>query len=492
MLLLSYTAPFLSILAGIPLFGILFILPIEPKRKKNVIDCSLLIAFFDFIAVGLLAFNFDYQVKYCQFFEQYKLVTLYDMNLTMGADNISVVFLVLLALSFALAVVLCSFQAEQYLKKQLVLLMVMTSFSLAAICSLDLLFFFIFSEAAFFIFLLTIKIDNFEQKISFPEIGGLLFASSFLFFIFLVVLSINLNSTVINVFQPKAPDFTVLKHVLLGSLLLRIGVIVHQSWVRSIIQQSSSYILFTFSTFIGLLCAYYVIRFLPIAIVNKYTLLLVILSVAFVFIKTAFTVVKTVGKQSILKITPNIAQFLFCKIILISVICNTAQNKSLFLLCNYTLSITGLFTVSFLYAAVSKVRSASEFMGSVPDSINSTGTAEKSKLQGVLCAALFYFFASLVGVPGTFGFFCNYIVCCSLVRSGHFAALLWYAFCSLIEIFVLARVFHVTVFDKMHVDIFFLKNPYTDQKYCTRIVVILALLVTIAMVTLNIRFFVNW
>ena len=130
-----------------PLIGILLLFCV-PKKEKRLLK---LIAF-DFSCFSFIGFIFlwtclDKSVSKFQFINKLILLPLFNVNLTIGIDGISLLFLLLTTLLIPLCVLSAWNSISFNLKEFLVLFLLLNFFLINVFCSLDLLTFYIFFES---------------------------------------------------------------------------------------------------------------------------------------------------------------------------------------------------------------------------------------------------------------------------------------------------------------------------------------------------------
>jgi NADH-quinone oxidoreductase subunit M len=416
----SNDAHILSLLIAIPFFGFFFISQIKPHLTKNLINCSLLILLFSFIIIFILFLAIENATDRLQFFEKYYLIPQYVINLTVGVERISVIFLLLSTFSFIPAVVFC-IEQENNIKRTILILLGIFLFTIIAFCSVNIFLFYAFSEATFFSFLLMAKSENLNKKTYFSPVGIVIIISSILFFIFFLMLSNYYDSIMIGVSSSNAGISNIFCSILLAALLLRANIVISTKFISETATYLPLYTLFF--TVLGLLYTYSVFRFLPLATFSK-TASIVILVVSFlIFLKTTLNIKRLKETGAFLLIIPYIMQITFVQIIL-SMLCNLQiQNISLILI-NYILSTSGIFFYFFI---------RNKTLGSF------------NKFLDIL---FLYFSVSLVGIPGTLGFYNHYILCSTLLKQYNSFILICYSFLFIIEIFFLIKIIHVAILRK--------------------------------------------
>ena len=130
-----------------PLVGIilLFFVPNKEKRLLKLIA-------FDFSCFSFIGFIFlwtclDKSVSKFQFINKLILLPLFNVNLTIGIDGISLLFLLLTTLLIPLCVLSAWNSISFNLKEFLILFLLLNFFLINVFCSLDLLTFYIFFES---------------------------------------------------------------------------------------------------------------------------------------------------------------------------------------------------------------------------------------------------------------------------------------------------------------------------------------------------------
>jgi proton-translocating NADH-quinone oxidoreductase chain M len=130
-----------------PIFAILLLVFIPTKEKR----IQKLIAFdfscFSFIGFVILWLFYDKSSSKFQFVNKFLFIPILNINLSMGVDGISLLFLLLTTLLIPLCILSSWNNISYYLKEFLILFLLLDFFLMITFCSLDLLCFYIFFES---------------------------------------------------------------------------------------------------------------------------------------------------------------------------------------------------------------------------------------------------------------------------------------------------------------------------------------------------------
>lgn len=383
MIFIPFNFPFISMLAIIPIIGSIFAIQINRKNKDNLFNSVIWTTIFNFFVVVLLFFNLNHSTDGIQFFQKYYLLSSYSMNYTIGVDKISIIFVTLLIFSIIPGVILHDKKLENT-RQQLIMLLLISSFLVIAFCSVNVFLFYAFSEASLFTFLLMLKSDAIVKKTPILKLGSIFAISSICFFLFFSVLSNNYNSIIIGDFAKELNISKIFLTLFLFGILLRIAASAITNWSNESSVCFSKHTLFVFNTVIGLLNIYYVFRFLPLFVSNKLYEYIYI-SILFFIIFVSIAKIQRNNYFLVLSKISNIMVITFCQILIaVTSIKYLSLEYTILLLINYIFSVSGIF----LYFHLKNIVNV--------------------KLKNFLFFINLYFFLSIIGIPGTLGFYAHY------------------------------------------------------------------------------------
>ena len=187
-MLSSYINPLILTIL-LPLFGILLI--VFAKEERYIKNTSVIISFLTFFVSIFLWISFDQFSSKFQFFEKIDWLSYHNINLILGVDGISLLFIILTTFLTPLCI-LTSYNIIKKQVKQYFMLFLFLEFFLILIFSiLDLFFFYIFFESVLIPMFLLIGIwGSRERKIR----------ASFLFFIYTLTGSVLMLLAILSIY----------------------------------------------------------------------------------------------------------------------------------------------------------------------------------------------------------------------------------------------------------------------------------------------------
>lgn len=395
----------LSVLILLPLTGILFILQINHKDYLNIRNCSLWISIFCLFVTILLFFGFDAHINEYQFVENFHWIPSYNIRYHIGIDSISLVFLLLLTALVPVAILLASAQAKENFRSHMIFLLCLESFLIGSFCALDIVLFYIFSEAAIasFLFIVNMWGSSSKQKRNWLFLVAIA-VSSILFLIIFLKLSYDSGSTTIQQFKyfVKSPSgrHYLFYITLILALFLRNGILPIVSGLQKAYQGLTRSASFFFSVIINLNGLYYIIRFLPLVLnqQNGFCFKGMIIGAGLIFVFAIACSVYYAKQKNFWMLLPNIVQINACYVILGILIESTfTQQGVLMLLINYSFVISGVFLLILFL-----------------DGYSSVGLKAEEKL--IVFFMISYLFLSYLGIPGTLGFYGNALIFLGLLK----------------------------------------------------------------------------
>lgn len=130
-----------------PIFAIILLIVIPTKEKRILKLIAFDFSCFSFLGFIFLWILFDKSSSKFQFLNKFIFIPLLNINLSLGIDGISLLFLLLTTLLIPLCILSTWNSINSYLKEFLILFLLLNFFLMNAFCSLDLLCFYIFFES---------------------------------------------------------------------------------------------------------------------------------------------------------------------------------------------------------------------------------------------------------------------------------------------------------------------------------------------------------
>ena len=140
--------PILSSITLLPIIGALFILftKSEENENRNAIYLSLFTSVINLFLTIFLWYSFDKSFVGFQFVEEQNWISGF-IKFKFGIDGISILFIVLTAFITPICIVSCINSVKTRLKEFLIAILILETFMIGVLCSLDLVVFYIFFEA---------------------------------------------------------------------------------------------------------------------------------------------------------------------------------------------------------------------------------------------------------------------------------------------------------------------------------------------------------
>ena len=183
--------PILSSITLLPFLGAAFIFIFNNKNNeyKNVIYISLFISVVTFFLAIFLWYVFDKSTPAFQFVEEKNWISGY-IKFKFGVDGISILFIVLTALITPICIISCINSVKIRLKEFLIAILVLESFMIGVLCSLDLVVFYLFFEAGLIPMFLIIGIWGGPRRVY----------AAFKFFLFTLLGSVLMLVAIISIY----------------------------------------------------------------------------------------------------------------------------------------------------------------------------------------------------------------------------------------------------------------------------------------------------
>lgn len=141
------TIPFLSLLLGLPLLGVLFIAFIPSQDERNIRSVALWITSVTFLLSLILWLHFDPYNPEFQFVERYSWIKSLNIAFALGVDGLSIFFVLLTTFLMPLVIVASQKSITHRVREYMLALLVLESFLIGSFTAIDLIVFYIFFEA---------------------------------------------------------------------------------------------------------------------------------------------------------------------------------------------------------------------------------------------------------------------------------------------------------------------------------------------------------
>lgn len=142
---LSY--PILTTVIFVPVLGALFILILKRSWETAIKWVAFFTSVLTFILSIPLFTDFDKTTHKMQFVEKHPWITSWNINYYLGVDGISVLFVLLSALSAILCVMISWYSIKNKIKEFYISILLTTASMIGVFCSLDFFLFYLFWEA---------------------------------------------------------------------------------------------------------------------------------------------------------------------------------------------------------------------------------------------------------------------------------------------------------------------------------------------------------
>jgi len=173
-----------------PIIGIFLIL--FSTNEKFIKNISVIVSFITFFISLLLWVTFDQFTSKFQFFYKINWLPYYNINLTLGIDGISLLFIILTTFLIPLCILTSYNIIKKHVKQYFILFLVLEFFLLLIFSVLDLFFFYIFFESVLIPMFLLIGVwGSRERKIR----------ASFLFFLYTLTGSVLMLLSILSIFN---------------------------------------------------------------------------------------------------------------------------------------------------------------------------------------------------------------------------------------------------------------------------------------------------
>lgn len=130
-----------------PIVGIVIILLIKPSEKRLMKLVAFNISNLSFIGFLFLWVYYNKGITKFQFICKFPLILLYNLNIILGIDGISLLFLLLVTLLVSICLLISWYSIKYNLKEYLIIFLLLNFLLMITFCSLDLLLFYISFES---------------------------------------------------------------------------------------------------------------------------------------------------------------------------------------------------------------------------------------------------------------------------------------------------------------------------------------------------------
>ncbi len=136
--------PVLSTVIFVPVLGALILLLLKRSWEPFIKWIALIISLATFLFAIPLFTHFDKSTYKMQFVEKYSWIPYWNINYYLGVDGISVLFVLLSALSAILCVTISWYSIKAKIKEFYISILLTTAAMIGVFCSLDFFLFYIF------------------------------------------------------------------------------------------------------------------------------------------------------------------------------------------------------------------------------------------------------------------------------------------------------------------------------------------------------------
>lgn len=356
MFFLQDNLPLLSILILSPLTGIVFLLQIKSSERSNIRNCTIWISIFTFLIALFISLRFNENFDGLQFIENYKWLAYYEISYTIGIDEVSITLIMLITFLMPIAIILGFDNQKENFRSKMIMFLCLEAFLIGFFCSVNIILLYMFSEATMFSFLLISNIWNDKDSgKSFTPFFIMICLTSAMLLIIFLKFSYDFGSPNLETFKyaiQQTPPSNAFLMLIIFVLFLRMGIFPFFNWSSNIYTETTKSTSFIFTTLITIVSSYYAIRFIPLVLFHKNTLiLLTILTVIFLtFVSSIANLRQCIKNDKILKLVPYISQINTCFIIVGLIATNKNGNRgAILVLSNFCLVTAGAFLLpSFL------------------------------------------------------------------------------------------------------------------------------------------------
>ena len=183
--------PILSTIIFLPLLGALFIFLFRDNKdnNKSSIYVSLFTSIANLFLTLFLWYSFDNNISAFQFVEEKNWISGL-IKFKVGIDGISILFVILTAFIAPICIISCVNSIKERVKEFLIAILILETFMLGVFCSLDLVIFYLFSEAGLIPMFIIIGVWGGSRKVY----------SAFKFFLYTLLGSVLMLVAIISIY----------------------------------------------------------------------------------------------------------------------------------------------------------------------------------------------------------------------------------------------------------------------------------------------------
>lgn len=130
-----------------PIIGIILILFLKPKQTRIIKLIALNLSNLSFLGFLYLLSNFNKAFIKFQFVFKFPLILLFNLNIILGIDGISILFIILTTLLITVCILVSWNNIKSNLKEFLIMFLILNFLLISVFCCLNLLLFYIFFES---------------------------------------------------------------------------------------------------------------------------------------------------------------------------------------------------------------------------------------------------------------------------------------------------------------------------------------------------------
>jgi NADH-quinone oxidoreductase subunit M len=155
----------LSYLTLLPIISAILLCVVNFSKKSTYYNFSLLSSVTTFALSIYLLFSFDINNKDFQFQQIWKFISYHDIKYFVGIDGISLIMIILTAFLTPICIILSKKSIKDRYKEFIICFLLIEGFVIGSFCALDILFFYIFFEAALIPMFIIIGVWGGEKRV---------------------------------------------------------------------------------------------------------------------------------------------------------------------------------------------------------------------------------------------------------------------------------------------------------------------------------------
>lgn len=195
----------LSYLILLPIISAIILSLLSFSKKSSYYKFSLTSSLITFGLSIYLLMQFDPDIAGFQFKQSWKFISHHDIKYFVGIDGISLIMIMLTTFLTPICLILSKKSINQRFKEFAICFLLIESFVIGAFCSLDLLFFYIFFEAALIPMFIVIGVWGGAQRVY----------ASYKFFLYTIIGSLFFLIAIIYIFlYTGTTDITILSSIM--------------------------------------------------------------------------------------------------------------------------------------------------------------------------------------------------------------------------------------------------------------------------------------